>query len=113
MAPASRGQAALAGNQKTLDVGLAIPQFAASDPERSCAAALSLDWRTERNSGQRSYNRLLEAPGVSDAADAVGSLQPASWFEGCRGFITPRAPWMSVSSRLTPGRQTDPSVDDP
>src|SRR6516164_6400133 len=56
------------------------------------AAALSLDWRTERNSGQRSYNRLLEAPGVSKAADAVGSLQPAPWFEGCRGFMTPESP---------------------
>lgn len=79
MGPASRGQAALAGIRKTLDVGLAIPQIAASEPERPCAAALSLeDWRTERNSGQRSYDRLLEAPGVSDAADAVGSLQRAS-----------------------------------
>jgi hypothetical protein len=42
--------------------------------------------------GQRSYNRLLEAPGVSGAADAVGSLQPAPWFEGCRGFTTPESP---------------------
>jgi len=63
MAPASRGQAALAGTRKTLDVGLAIPQIAASEPERSWAAALSLeDWRTESNSGQWSSNRLLEAP---------------------------------------------------
>ena len=42
--------------------------------------------------GQRSYNRLLEAPGVSGAADAVGSLQPAPWFEECRGFTTPESP---------------------
>lgn len=37
---------------------------------------------------------------------------------GCHGLKgaaasrPPRAPWMSVSSRLTPGRHTDPSVDD-
>jgi len=93
VAPASRGQAALAGTRKTLDVGLAIPQIAASEPERSCAAALSLeDWRTEPNSGQWSSNRLLETPGVSGAADAVGSLQPAPWFEERRGFTTPESP---------------------
>lgn len=80
------------GHSETLDIG-AIPQIAASEPERSCAAALSLeDWRTEPNSGQWSSNRLLETPGVSGAADAVGSLQPAPWFEERRGFTTPESP---------------------
>ena len=91
MAPASRGQAALAGTRKTLDVGLAIPQIAASEPERSCAAALSLeDWRTEPNSGQWSPNRLLEAR-VSGAADAVGSLNRRYGLKGAAASRPPRA----------------------
>jgi hypothetical protein len=80
MAPAPRGQAALAGTRKTLDVGLAIPQIAASEPERSYAAALSLeDWRTERNSGQRSSKRpaFLAQPMPSDRFNRRHGLKGA------------------------------------